>query len=73
MREFGLTPEQAAKERPGFDQSAGSVTDIMALEGSEKRPQVPPIIVVNNYLTSCLAQIGVVAALKRRAEEMGEG
>ena len=91
MREIGLTPEDAARERPGivyvsitlhgdrgpwadrpgFDQSAGSVTGIMALEGSDEQPQLPPVVVVNDYLTSWLAQVGVVAALKRRAEEGG--
>jgi crotonobetainyl-CoA:carnitine CoA-transferase CaiB-like acyl-CoA transferase len=91
LREIGLTPEDAARERPGliyvsvslhgargpwaerpgFDQSAGSVTGVMALEGSPDQPQLPPIVVVNDYLTSWLAQAGVVSALKRRAEEGG--
>jgi len=91
LREIGLTPEEAARERPGlvyvsvslhgtlgpwaerpgFDQSAGAVTGVMALEGSADQPQLPPIVVVNDYLTSWLAQVGVVAALRRRAEEGG--
>ena len=91
LREIGLTPEDAARERPGiiyvsvslhgargpwaerpgFDQSAGAVTGVMALEGSPQQPQLPPIVVVNDYLTSWLAQAGVVAALRRRAEEGG--
>lgn len=58
-------------ERPGFDQSAGSVTGIMALEGTPEQPRLPPIIVVNDYLASWLAQAGVVSALRRRAEEGG--
>ena len=91
LREIKLTPEDAARERPGiiyvsvslhgldgpwaerpgFDQSAACVTGIMALEGSIERPQLPPIVVINDYLASWLAQIGVVAALRRRAEEGG--
>jgi hypothetical protein len=91
MREVGLTPQQAAEERPGiiyasitvhgdrgpwaerpgFDQTAGSVTGIMTLEGTEEQPRLPPIVVVNDYLTSWLAQVGVVAALRRRALEGG--
>lgn len=91
LREIGLTPEEAARERPGivyvsislhgtrgpwaerpgFDQSAGAVTGVMALEGSPQQPQLPPIVVINDYLTSWLAQAGVVAALRRRAEEGG--
>lgn len=91
LRDIELTPEAAARERPGiiyvsislhglhgpwaerpgFDQSAGSVAGIMALEGSADAPQLPPIIVVNDYLASWLAQLGLIAALKRRAEEGG--
>lgn len=91
MREIRLTPEEAAKERPGivyvsitlhgdrgpwadrpgFDQSAGSVAGVMALEGTEAAPQLPPVVVVNDYLTSWIAQVGVVAALRRRAQEGG--
>lgn len=58
-------------ERPGFDQSAACVTGIMALEGTPDTPQLPPIIVINDYLASWLAQVGVVAAMRRRAEEGG--
>jgi crotonobetainyl-CoA:carnitine CoA-transferase CaiB-like acyl-CoA transferase len=58
-------------ERPGFDQSAACVTGIMALEGSLAQPQLPPIIVINDYLASWLAQVGIVSALRRRAEEGG--
>jgi crotonobetainyl-CoA:carnitine CoA-transferase CaiB-like acyl-CoA transferase len=58
-------------ERPGFDQSAGAVSGIMALEGSKRQPQLPPVIVVSDYLSSWLAQVGVVAALRRRAAEGG--
>lgn len=58
-------------ERPGFDQSAGSVTGIMALEGSPDRPALPPVGVVNDFLTPWLAQAGVVSALRRRAAEGG--
>lgn len=91
LREIKLTPEDAARERPGiiyvsfslhgmegpwaerpgFDQSAACVTGIMALEGTPDQPQLPPIIVINDYLASWLAQVGVVAALRRRAEEGG--
>jgi crotonobetainyl-CoA:carnitine CoA-transferase CaiB-like acyl-CoA transferase len=91
LREIELTPELAARERPGiiyvsfslhglsgpwaerpgFDQSAACVTGIMALEGSIEQPQLPPIIVINDYLASWLAQVGVVSALRQRAEEGG--
>ncbi len=57
--------------RPGFDQSAGSVTGMMALQGTEDKPALPPIMVVNDFLTPWLAQAGIVSALKRKAEEGG--
>jgi crotonobetainyl-CoA:carnitine CoA-transferase CaiB-like acyl-CoA transferase len=65
----GLTGPWAG--RPGFDQSAGSVTGMMLLEGSEEQPRLPPILVVNDYIVPWLAQAGVAAALRRRAEEGG--
>jgi crotonobetainyl-CoA:carnitine CoA-transferase CaiB-like acyl-CoA transferase len=91
MREIKMTPDDAARERPGivyvsltlhgdrgpwsdrpgFDQSAGSVAGIMALEGTDAAPQLPPVVVVNDYLTSWIAQVGAVAALRRRAQEGG--
>lgn len=58
-------------ERPGFDQSAGSVAGIMALEGTAAQPALPPVGVVNDFLTPWLAQAGVVSALRRRAQEGG--
>ncbi len=58
-------------DRPGFDQSAGAVTGVLSLEGSDDQPQLPMIAVVNDYLAAWLAQAGVVAALKRRADEGG--
>jgi crotonobetainyl-CoA:carnitine CoA-transferase CaiB-like acyl-CoA transferase len=57
--------------RPGFDQSAGSVTGMMLLEGGGETPRLPPILVVNDYIVPWLAQAGVVAALRRRATEGG--
>ncbi|MDL5159245.1 CoA transferase [Actinomycetospora termitidis] len=57
--------------RPGFDQSAGSVTGMMLLEGSTDRPRLPPIMVVNDYIVPWLAQAGVASALRRRATEGG--
>jgi crotonobetainyl-CoA:carnitine CoA-transferase CaiB-like acyl-CoA transferase len=69
----GLTGPWAG--RPGFDQTAGSVTGMMTLGGGgttgEDRPRLPPILVVNDYIVPWLAQAGVVAALRRRAREGG--
>lgn len=57
--------------RPGFDQTAGSVSGMMLLEGGGETPRLPPILVVNDYVVPWLAQAGVVAALRRRAVEGG--
>jgi hypothetical protein len=43
----------------------------MTLEGSADQPQLPPIVVVNDYLAAWLAQVGVIAALRSRAEVGG--
>ncbi|MEU1676665.1 CoA transferase [Streptomyces roseifaciens] len=57
--------------RIGFDQTAGSLVGIMNLEGDSERPQLPPVQVVNDYITSWLTTVGVVEALNRRAQEGG--
>jgi crotonobetainyl-CoA:carnitine CoA-transferase CaiB-like acyl-CoA transferase len=57
--------------RPGFDQVAGAVTGMMTIEGNENNPVIPPNKVVNDYLVSWLASIGIMSALLRRATEGG--
>jgi crotonobetainyl-CoA:carnitine CoA-transferase CaiB-like acyl-CoA transferase len=59
------------KERIGFDQAAGAVTGILALEGSLQAPKLPEIFVVNDYLSAWLAELGTAAALARRTIEGG--
>lgn len=58
-------------DRNGFDQTAGSVTGVMMLEGADIEPKLPPIVVVNDYVISWLLELGVIKALERRAEEGG--
>jgi len=57
--------------RPGFDQVAGAVTGMMTFEGNDNQPAIPVIKVVNDYLVSWLASIGIMSALMRRATEGG--
>jgi hypothetical protein len=57
--------------RIGFDQIAGAVTGVLALEGSAECPKLPEVFVVNDYVTSWLATVGAIAALRRRAVEGG--
>jgi crotonobetainyl-CoA:carnitine CoA-transferase CaiB-like acyl-CoA transferase len=58
-------------DRPGFDQSAGCVSGVVTLEGTPRAPQLPTILVVNDYLGAWLLTTGIVAALMRRAREGG--
>ena len=44
---------------------------VMSLQGSDEKPELPPIGVVNDYLTAWLAQAGIVSALRQRAEQGG--
>lgn len=57
--------------RAGFDQTAGAVSGITTLEGSENAPKLPPVMVVNDNIVAWLATTGAVAALLRRAREGG--
>ena len=57
--------------RIGFDQTAGGASGVLALEGSVENPKLPEIFVVNDYITSWMASVGAIAALKRRAAEGG--
>ncbi|KJK57635.1 CoA transferase [Saccharothrix sp. ST-888] len=57
--------------RIGFDQTAGSLVGIMNLEGENGVPALPPVMVVNDYITSWLTTAGIVEALSRRAREGG--
>jgi len=57
--------------RVGFDQTAGSLTGMMNLEGDGTAPALPPILVVNDYIVSWLMAAGTAEALARRATEGG--
>jgi crotonobetainyl-CoA:carnitine CoA-transferase CaiB-like acyl-CoA transferase len=58
-------------DRVGFDVSTGMAMGLDCLEGSDEKPDHPPIKVVNDYVAGWLATIGVLQALKRRAVEGG--
>lgn len=59
------------KNRIGFDQVAGSVTGMVAAEGTLADPKLPPTSIVNDYLVAWLGATGAMAALARRATEGG--
>ncbi|MET0715567.1 MAG: CoA transferase [Mycetocola sp.] len=59
------------KNRIGFDQVAGTVTGMVAVEGTLTEPKLPPTSIVNDYLVAWLGATGAMAALARRAAEGG--
>jgi crotonobetainyl-CoA:carnitine CoA-transferase CaiB-like acyl-CoA transferase len=69
MSLYGWTGPWA--NRIGYDQNAGGVSGVFALEGTPEQPRLTEIFVVNDYAMSWIASIGVAAALKRRAKEGG--
>jgi crotonobetainyl-CoA:carnitine CoA-transferase CaiB-like acyl-CoA transferase len=58
-------------KRIGFDQVAGTVTGMVAAEGTLEEPKLPPTGIINDYLVAWLAATGAMAALVRRAVEGG--
>ncbi|WP_181783125.1 CoA transferase [Pseudonocardia pini] len=57
--------------RVGFDQVAGGVSGMMLREGTDGRPALPPIGVVNDYIVSWLLAAGIVRALTLRSRVGG--
>jgi crotonobetainyl-CoA:carnitine CoA-transferase CaiB-like acyl-CoA transferase len=57
--------------RTGFDEVAGAVTGVFALEGTADNPRLPPIRIVCDYIVGWLASVGIMSALRRRAIEGG--
>lgn len=64
-------PGQPWSDRVGFDVSSGMAMGLDCLEGTDEKPEFPCIFVVNDYVASWLASIGILQALKRRATEGG--
>jgi crotonobetainyl-CoA:carnitine CoA-transferase CaiB-like acyl-CoA transferase len=57
--------------RTGFDEVAGAVTGVFALEGTPTNPRLPPIHVVCDNIVAWLNTVGIMSALRRRAVEGG--
>src|SRR5262245_8082388 len=69
LRAFGWEGPWA--QRGGFDMDANCCTGFTVIEGTEDQPKLPPTIVLNDYLAGYLTAMGVIAALKLRAERGG--
>jgi crotonobetainyl-CoA:carnitine CoA-transferase CaiB-like acyl-CoA transferase len=57
--------------RTGFDEVAGAVTGVFALEGTPDNPRLPPIRIVCDYIVGWFTSVGIMSALRRRAVEGG--
>jgi crotonobetainyl-CoA:carnitine CoA-transferase CaiB-like acyl-CoA transferase len=57
--------------RAGFDEVAGAVMGVFALEGTPDNPRLTPIRIVCDYVGGWLASVGIMSALRRRAIEGG--
>ncbi|ADG76688.1 L-carnitine dehydratase/bile acid-inducible protein F OS=Tsukamurella paurometabola (strain ATCC 8368/ DSM / CCUG 35730 / CIP 100753 / JCM 10117 / KCTC 9821 / NBRC 16120 / NCIMB 702349 / NCTC 13040) OX=521096 GN=Tpau_0034 PE=4 SV=1 [Tsukamurella paurometabola] len=58
-------------DRGGFDMDANCCTGYATLEGGDGPPKLPPTVILNDYLAGYLTALGVLAALKLRAERGG--
>ncbi|MFE2579096.1 CoA transferase [Streptomyces sp. NPDC059378] len=57
--------------RPGFDEIGACVSGIFALEGTLEDPEQPPILPIVDNVVGWLGTVGILAALRRRANEGG--
>jgi len=67
----GFGHEGPWADRGAFDMDANVATGYAALEGTEDKPQLPPTVILNDYLAGYLTAVGVVAALVLRAKHGG--
>lgn len=58
-------------KRGGFDMEGLAVTGFTITEGDGGPPKFPPTLVMNDYIAGYLGATGVLAALRRRAQEGG--
>ena len=57
--------------RVGFDEIGAAVSGVFSIEGTPTQPKSPPIIPICDNVVGWLGTIGVLAALRRRANEGG--
>jgi crotonobetainyl-CoA:carnitine CoA-transferase CaiB-like acyl-CoA transferase len=57
--------------RPGFDEIGAAVSGVFCIEGAPDNPKSPPVIPIVDNVVGWLGTVGVLEALRRRAEEGG--
>src|ERR1700730_6665867 len=57
--------------RPGFDEIGAAVTGLFCVEGTPSHPKQPPIVPICDNVVAWLGTVGVLEALRRRAEQGG--
>ncbi len=64
-------PRGPWRDRAGFDMNGSAASGVMAIEGADGDPKLPPTGLLNDFITGYLGAAGAVAALYRRATEGG--
>ena len=64
-------PRGPWRDRAGFDMNGSAASGVMAIEGGEGDPKLPPTGLLNDFITGYLGAAGALAALHRRAVEGG--
>src|SRR3984893_9517418 len=57
--------------RPGFDEIGAAVSGVFCIEGTPSYPKSPTIVAICDNVVGWLGTVGVLEALRRRAEEGG--
>jgi crotonobetainyl-CoA:carnitine CoA-transferase CaiB-like acyl-CoA transferase len=59
------------KDRAGYDMNGSAASGVMAIEGADGEPKLPPTGMLNDFITGYLGAAGATAALIRRANQGG--
>jgi crotonobetainyl-CoA:carnitine CoA-transferase CaiB-like acyl-CoA transferase len=59
------------RDRAGYDMNGSAASGVMAVEGGDGPPKLPPMGMLNDFITGYLGAAGATAALVRRAREGG--
>lgn len=57
--------------RGGFDMNGSAASGLMAIEGSQDQPQLPPTGLINDFITGYMGALGAAAGLIKQQTEGG--